>query len=100
MKRMCKLLPVIGLTSLLGACAFGESMTVYEAMEPTAAQRAMVLEESEQESLLTPDQRSDAESQLLAISEENERKAQETVRSASDIEELKALAAQAEQGAQ
>ncbi|MDX5592627.1 hypothetical protein [Pseudovibrio sp. SPO723] len=94
MKRVCKLVPVIGLLSLLGACAFGESMTVYEALEPTAAQRASVLSDEQRATLMSQEQRLATESQLLAISAENKRRAQEAQTPTSDIEELKAIASQ------
>lgn len=66
------------LAGFVGGCAFGESLTVYEAIEKGNGTRQTGIAELPPEvasDLLTPEQRAASESDLLAISSESKRRA-------------------------
>ena len=80
------------LASLVGGCALGESLTVYEAIEKGNGVRQTGVAELPPETgsdLLSPEQRAASEAHLLAISAESKRRAGLHADFESSTEELR-----------
>ncbi|SFK71376.1 hypothetical protein SAMN04488518_108113 [Pseudovibrio ascidiaceicola] len=83
------------LAGFVGGCAFGESLTVYEAIEKGNGTRQTGVAELPPEvssDLLSPEQRAASEANLLAISSESKRRAGLGESFESSTEQLKTIA--------
>ncbi len=92
LQRVCS---AVVLAGFVAGCAFGESLTVYEAIEKgngTKQTGVAELPPEAQSDLLSPEQRAASEANLLAISSESKRRAGIGRSFQSSAEQLKQIA--------
>ncbi|KZL16701.1 hypothetical protein PsAD2_03317 [Pseudovibrio axinellae] len=91
-QRVCS---AVVLAGFVGGCAFGESLTVYEAIEKGSGTKQTGIAElppESQSSLLSPEQRAAIEANLLAISSESKQRAGIGANFESSADQLKSIA--------
>ncbi|EEA96896.1 hypothetical protein PJE062_1735 [Pseudovibrio sp. JE062] len=91
------------LAGFVGGCAFGESLTVYEAIEKGNGTKQTGIAELPPEvssDLLSPEQRAASEANLLAISSESKRRAGIGNTFESSADQLKQIAGEQAQQSQ
>ncbi|MES0867993.1 hypothetical protein SAMN05444141_104209 [Pseudovibrio denitrificans] len=99
-QRVCS---AVVLAGFVGGCAFGESLTVYEAIEKGNGTKQTGIAELPPEvssDLLSPEQRAASEANLLAISSESKRRAGIGNTFESSADQLKQIAGEQAQQSQ